>query len=192
MQVSPRPKSRRQGGRRAVQGSRRGVRRAVRPGKAQSATTASAMQGVRSAAGGRRRLRSVGLQRVRRLRRHPRQHVRIRRSLRRRSPPRRAAARRRSALRPGDRVRGIGQGRRDDDSDSATGELRDAVTAPAQRRASSPTTCPQCRGPGTGSLPAGLLHRCAHLPAVPRRRQDHHQAVPDVPRRGPRSRASAS
>ena len=39
---------------------------------------------------------------------------------------------------------------------------------------SSPTHLPAVPRPGPGPLPAGLLHRRAHLPAVPRRRQGHH------------------
>ena len=48
---------------------------------------------------------------------------------------------------------------------------------------STPTHLPAVPRPGPGPLPAGLLHRRPHVPAVPRHGQDHHQAVRDLPRR---------
>ena len=74
---------------------------------------------------GDRRLRSDGLHRLRGHPRRPRRHLRHRRDVRRPAAARRTAARRRPALRPRDLVRRIGQGRRDDDPDSAARNLRD-------------------------------------------------------------------
>ena len=142
-----------------------------------------------------RRLRSVGVQRLRRLRRHPRQHVRLRRPVRRRSPPRRTAARRRPALRPRDLVRGSGQGHRNVDPDSAPGELRDLQRFGRGARHRRRPTCSHVPRPGTGPLPAGLLHRRAHVPAVPRRRHGsitkpcRRAAAPDASRTSGRSRS---
>ena len=75
--------------------------------------------------------------------------------------------------------------RRDGDPDSAAGKLRDlqrlgrGAGIVADRLRAVPRA-------GPGPLPAGLLHRRAHVPAVPRRRQVITQAVPGVPRRGAR------
>ena len=77
-------------------------------------------------------------------------------------------------------------GRRDDRSRFRARRPARRAAARARRRARRRHVCPQCQRPGPGALPAGLLHRRAHLPAVPRRRQDHREAVPDVPRRRPR------
>ena len=129
------------------------------------------------------------------LRRHPRRarrHLRLRRPVRRRPAPRRPAARRRPALRPRDHVRGGGAAAPKRTIQIPRQEtLRDVRAARGAAPGSAPTTCPQCRGPGPGALPAGVLHRRAHLPAVPRHRPDDRQAVPDVPRRRPRHAASA-
>ncbi len=121
---------------------------------------------------GRRRHRRVRPQRLHRLRGHPRRpgrRVRIRRHLRRRTPARRPAARRRSALRPGDFVRGIGQGHRDGAADPPAGYVRDL---PRQRRGRrfEADHVPAVQGPRPAALPAGLLHRGAHLRSVPRHR----------------------
>ena len=146
--------------------------------------------GVGSAAGGGRRVRSERVRRVRRLWRHPRQHVRVRRLFGggRRGGP---AARGGSAVRPRDHLRGIGAGRRDHHSDSAPGTLRDVPRLGRSARlvADHLSAMPRTR---PGPLPAGLLHRRPDVSAVPRRRPRHHQAVRDVSRRGHgRARAEA-
>ena len=46
---------------------------------------------------------------------------------------------------------------------------------------------PAVPGPRPAALPAGLLHRGAHVRPVPRHRLDHRQAVRDLPRRGARA-----
>ena len=111
------------------------------------------------------------LHRVRRLRRHPRQHVRLRRSVRRRPPPRRSAARRRPALRPRDHLRGIGAAAPRPRFRFRGRKTARPATASGAAPGSSPTDLSAVPRPGPGPVPAGLLHRRAHLPAVPRRRE---------------------
>ena len=97
---------------------------------------------------------------------------------------RRAPTGRRPALRPRDQLRGIGARRRDLDPDSASGKLRDL----RRHRRGAWIVAEHLfavQRPGPGPLSAGLLHGRTHLPAVPRRREDHHQAVRELPRRGP-------
>ena len=60
----------------------------------------------------------------------------------------RPAPRRRSALRPRDRVRGVGDRHRDVAQDSARGDLRDLQADPVRRAAPAPRPAPQCRGLG--------------------------------------------
>ena len=81
---------------------------------------------------------------------------------------------------------GGGQGRRDHHPDSAAGGVRDV---PGQRRGGrlEADDLPAVPGARPAPLPAGLLHRRAHLRPVPRHRIDHRQAVPDLPRRRPRA-----
>ena len=122
---------------------------------------------------------------LRRLRRHPRQHVRLRRPVRRRR--RRGGPQRGADLRYDLEISFL---------ESATG-AEPTIQIPRQE------TCETCKGsgaaagsiadhlldvprPGPGAAAAGFLHDRRHLPAVPRRRPDDRQAVPDVPRRGPR------
>ena len=130
-------------------------------------------------------VRSDDLRRLRRHPRRPRRHLRVRRSVRRRPAARRPAARRRSALRPRDHVRGIGEGRGNEHPDSAAGTLRDLQRIGRGARIVA-NGVPPVPGPGTGAVPAGLLHGRAHVPAVPRHRPDDRQAVSHLPRRGPR------
>ena len=133
---------------------------------------------------GRQRRRRLRSERLRRLRGHPRwpwQHVR--RPVRWRWPPAwRPAARRRSPIRPRDLVRRVGERRANHDSDSPSGKLRDVprigVCARILREHVS-----RLSGTRPGSVPAGILHRRAHLSAVSRRRQNRHQAVHRVPGR---------
>ena len=65
------------------------------------------------------------------------------------------------------------QRRGDHDPDSAAGELRD-VQGLGRGAGSAADRLPQCRGQGQVRFAAGLLHRRAHLSAVPRRRRDDH------------------
>ena len=64
-----------------------------------------------------------------------------------------------------------------DHPDSAPGNVRDLQAARARRPAPSPSDLPAVPRPRAGPLPAGLLHRRADVPAVPRRRPRDHQAV---------------
>ena len=62
-------------------------------------------------------------------------------------PPRRSAARLRPSLRPRDHVRRIGDGHRDDDPDSARGDLRD-LQGLGRRGGHARRDLRQCRGTG--------------------------------------------
>ncbi len=77
-------------------------------------------------------------------------------------PARRPAARRRPALRPRDHVRAGRQGRRDHHPDSAPRDLRDlqGLRRGAGHHADHVPAVP---GRGPAPLPAGVLHRGAHV-----------------------------
>ena len=130
------------------------------------------------------RLRSVHLRRLRGHPRGPGRSLRLRRCVRRRPAARRTAAGRAPALRPRDLVRGSGARHRDVDPVSPRRVLRHL---PRQRRRAGlgADHVPCVRRSRSAPLPAGLLHGCQDLPSVPRRRAGDHQAVRDVPRRGP-------
>ena len=72
------------------------------------------------------------------------------------APPRRCRSGRRSALRPRDHVRGIGQGRRDDDPDSAA-ETCETCHGTGAAPGSAPPPCPQCQGQGQVRFQQGFF-----------------------------------
>ncbi len=81
--------------------------------------------------------------------------------------------------------------RRDDDPDSARGDLRDlhGIRRRARHDRRNLRAVPRLR---SAALPAGLPHRRAAVSELPRHRQDDRQAVPELPRRRPhRPRAQA-
>ena len=106
---------------------------------------------------------------LRRLRRHPRRPLRLRRPLR--PPARRPAARRRPALQPRAHLRGGGV--RDRDARSRSRAPRRCETCTGSGAAAGTAArrpAPACGGARPGHVPAGLLQRRAHLRAVPRQR----------------------
>ena len=128
--------------------------------------------------------------RLHRLRGHPRRprrHLRLRRYVRRRPAARRPAARRRPALRPRDLVRRVGEGRRDDDPDSAAAKRARPASGNGAAPGSQADDVPAVPGPRPAALSAGLLHRRAHLRPVPRHRHDHQPSRARLPRRGTRA-----
>ena len=124
--------------------------------------------------------------RVRRLRRGVRRH--LRRHLRQRARPRRGRraglSRQRSQLRDGDHARGSGARQGNADPHPVVRDLRDLQ---GQRRQAGhePDHLHHLPRRGHGADAPGLLQHPADLPAVPRQRQDHSRAVPDLPRPGP-------
>ena len=63
------------------------------------------------------------------------------------------------------------QGRRNDDSDSPPGKVRNLQRIGCSARLLADDLL-DVSGPGPGPHPAGLLHRRAHVPAMPGRRED--------------------
>ena len=188
-EVSPRPQSRGPRGRRALQGSGRGVRGARRQGEA-ALYDRFGHQGV-SGAGGRRRVRPDHLRRLLGHLLGPRRRLRLRRHLRRPATPRRSPARLRSSLRPRDLLRGVRDRRRDDDPDPARRDVRDAARAREPRRhASRDVLAVPWRRPA--ALSAGLPYGCAAVLELPRHRKDDRQAVPGAAAAPDASAASAS
>ena len=139
-----------------------------------------------SAAPARRRLRPDDLRRLRGHLRRPRRRLRLRRHLRRPAAARRPAARRRSALRPRDLVRGIGHRHRDDDPDSARGDLRDLQGLRRGGRQRSRKPARSARAPASCATSRASSRSRGPCATLPRHRQDDRQAVPDLPRRRPR------
>ena len=180
-EVPPRPQPRRPRRRGPVQGGGRSLRGARRRRASAPATTASAMPASKGSGAG---LRSDRLHRLRGHPRRPRRHLRLRRRLRRRPPARRPAARRRPALRPRDHLRASRpRATRPRCRFRARKPARPAA-APARPPGTSPTTCGQCRGTGQLRYQQGFFtvaRTCGSAAA----RADRHQAVRDLPRRGP-------
>ena len=176
-------------GGRAVQGDQRGVPGPVRP---------AAPAGVRHVRAGRGRRRGHGgLRAVRRLlglRRHLRRLLRWRH--RQRRTPRPPAGRRGPALRPPDHVRRGDPRDREGYLVHGARHLRDLRR---QRRGAGhePITCPQCNGRGevatVRQTMLGQMVNVTDVPALPGRRADRRDALPDVPRRRPhRAQADAA
>ena len=70
--------------------------------------------------------------------------------------------------------------------DSAAGDVRD-LQRQRRRAGLEADDLPAVPGPRPAPLPAGLLHRRAHVRPVPRHRIDHREAVRHLPRRRPRA-----
>ena len=96
---------------------------------------------------------------------------------------RRSRARQRSALRPRNHVRGIGEGRRNGDRHSAPRNLRH-VQRLGRRARHQPDDVSAVPGARAAALSAGILHRRAHVLALPGIRPHHLEAVRHVQRRG--------
>ena len=190
LKYPPRSQSRRPQGRGAVQGSGRGLRGPRRRGEARPLRPLRPRRASSGAGGGAGFDPTIfadfsdifsGLGDVVRLRRH----------LRRPAAARRAAARRRSALRPRDHLRGVGDRHRDDDPDSARGDLRDLQGLRRRRRHAAPRPARSAAAPAScatsrASSPSRGRARTAAAPARRSPSRARPAAAPDA------SAASAS
>ena len=181
-EVPPRSQPRRQGGRRTLQGSGRGLRRPRRRGEA-------------------RALRPV---RPRRRDRAPAVRDRASTPTSSRTSPtssatssgsaaaRRAgpSARRRPSLRPRDLVRGVVRGHREHDPDSARRDVRD-VQGHARAPGLVSRNVPAVPRHRPAALPAGLPRRRAAVRPVRRDRADRAQSLPHLPRNRTHGHGSA-